>query len=52
MNLNNIATIIFSHPPIGSIGYKENEAIEKWGTEKVKTYRSKFVNMYYSPALT
>jgi glutathione reductase (NADPH) len=52
MCYDNIATIIFSHPPIGSIGLTEDAANKKWGDDKVKCYKSKFINMYYSPALT
>lgn len=50
--LENIATIVFSHPPIGSVGLTEEESKAKWGEDKVKTYKSKFINMHYSPALT
>lgn len=50
MNYNNIATVIFSHPPIGSVGLSEEDAKKKWGDDTIKTYRSKFINMYYSPA--
>jgi glutathione reductase (NADPH) len=52
MNYDNIATVIFSHPPIGSVGLTEELAKAKWGEEAVLCYRSKFVNMYYSPADT
>ena len=52
MCYDNIATVIFSHPPIGSVGLKEEEAVKKWGEDKVKCYRSKFINMFYSPAMT
>jgi glutathione reductase (NADPH) len=52
MNHNNVATVIFSHPPIGSVGFSEDDAVAKWGADKVKVYRSQFVNMFYSPALT
>jgi glutathione reductase (NADPH) len=50
MCYDNIATIIFSHPPIGCIGLTEEKAVEKWSAEKIKCYRSNFVNMFYSPA--
>ena len=48
MNHDNIATVIFSHPPIGAVGLTEAEAIEKWDQHSVKTYTSNFVNMHYS----
>ena len=50
MNYHNIPTVIFSHPPIGSVGLTEGQAIAKFGADKVKVYRSKFVNMFYSLA--
>ena len=52
MCYDNIATVIFSHPPIGSVGHTEESAIAKSGADKVKVYRSKFTNMFFSPALT
>ena len=52
MCYDNIATVIFSHPPIGCCGLTEEAAIAKYGADKVRAYRSKFINMYYSPALT
>ena len=50
MSYKNIATVIFSHPPIGSVGMTENEALKLFGDEKVKVYKSKFTNMFYSLA--
>lgn len=51
MNYNDIATVIFSHPPIGCVGLSEAQAVTKYGEAKIKVYRSKFVNMFYSLAL-
>lgn len=48
MDFSLIPTVIFSHPPIGVVGMSEQEAIEKFGEEKVKVYTSKFTNMFYS----
>lgn len=50
MCYDNIATVIFSHPPIGSVGLTEEAAVKKWGADNIKTYKSTFINMYYSPA--
>ena len=50
MCYDNIATVIFSHPPIGTCGMKEEDAIAKFGEENVKTFRSNFTNMFYSPS--
>lgn len=41
----NIPTVVFSHPPIGTVGMTEPEAIEEYG-EKVKCYTSEFTPMY------
>ena len=49
---DNVATIIFSHPTIGTVGLDEDKAIAKYGTENVKVYKESFINMFYSPAAT
>lgn len=38
-----VPTVVFSHPPIGSIGLNEQQAIETYGEENIKIYESKFV---------
>lgn len=50
LHYHQIPTVIFSHPPLGTIGYTEPEAIEKFGAENVKSYSSKFVNLLYAMA--
>jgi glutathione reductase (NADPH) len=50
MLYRNIPTVIFSHPPIGSIGMSENYAVNKFGETNIVIYRSSFVNMFYSPS--
>lgn len=50
LNYHQIPTVIFSHPPIGTIGYTEPEAVAKYGEENVKCYTSKFVNLLHSMA--
>ena len=52
MNYANIPTIIFSHPPIGTVGLSEKDALAKYGAERVEVFNSQFTNMYYSPAAT
>ena len=42
-----IATVVFSHPPIGTIGLTEEEARELHG-EDVTVYRAVFKPMYYA----
>ena len=46
LNYDNIPTVIFSHPPIGTVGLSEVEAIAKHGEENIKTYTSTFGSMY------
>lgn len=46
-NYENVPTVVFSHPPIGTIGLTSQKAIEKYGEENIKTYTSSFANMYY-----
>ncbi len=42
-----IPTVIFSHPPMGTVGMTEDAAREEYG-EAVKVYNSGFTSMYYS----
>lgn len=37
-----ICSAIFSHPPIGSVGLSENDAIKKFGIDHIKTYQTRF----------
>ncbi|KAI7889865.1 uncharacterized protein EV154DRAFT_513142 [Mucor mucedo] len=48
LDYENIPTVVFSHPTAGTIGYTEDQARAKFGDENVKTYTSKFTNMYFS----
>lgn len=41
----NIATVVFSHPPIGTVGLTESEARDSHG-ESVKVYQTRFTAMY------
>lgn len=38
--------MVFSHPPIGTIGLTEPEAVAEYGEDQVKVYRSQFTAMY------
>jgi len=42
-----IPTVIFSHPPMGTVGLTEAEARAEYG-ESVKCYSTAFTNMYYA----
>lgn len=46
MDYKDVATVIFSHPAIGSIGYSEEKATEVFGEDKIKVYHSTFTPMY------
>ncbi len=45
LDYENIATVVFSHPPIGTVGLTEGEARDQHG-EAVKVYQSRFTAMY------
>jgi glutathione reductase (NADPH) len=47
LDYENIPTVVFSHPPIGTVGLTEPQAIERFGAENVKVYTSGFVPLYY-----
>ncbi len=46
LDYNHIATVVFSHPVIGTVGLSETEAIEEYGTEQVRIYNSQFTALY------
>jgi glutathione reductase (NADPH) len=48
LDYDNIPTVVFTHPPVGTVGMSEREAEEEYGAENVKVYRSKFNPMYYA----
>lgn len=43
-----IPTVIFTHPPIATIGLTEEQTYEKYPDEKIKVYRSRFTPMYFA----
>ncbi|AFI86879.1 glutathione reductase [Aggregatibacter actinomycetemcomitans D7S-1] len=46
LDYNLVPTVVFSHPPIGTVGLTEPQAIEQYGAENVKVYKSGFTPMY------
>lgn len=46
LDYNNVPTVVFSHPPIGTVGLTEEKAIEQFGKDNVKVYSSSFTSMY------
>ncbi|KFO38188.1 glutathione reductase, mitochondrial isoform X2 [Fukomys damarensis] len=48
LDYDNIPTVVFSHPPIGTVGLTEDEAIHKFGKDNVKIYSTAFTPMYHA----
>lgn len=46
LDYNNIPTVVFSHPTIGTVGLTEPQAREEYGDDQVKVYQSSFTAMY------
>ncbi|CAD5249969.1 glutathione oxidoreductase [Alteromonas sp. 38] len=46
MDYSMIPTVVFSHPPIGTMGLTEPEAVEQYGEDNIKVYSSSFASMY------
>jgi glutathione reductase (NADPH) len=49
LDYKNIPTVIFGHPPIGTVGLSEEAARADFGPDAVKVFKSSFVPMYYAP---
>jgi len=47
LSYENIPTVVFSHPTIGTVGLTEPEARKKYG-DAVKIYKSSFRSLYFS----
>ena len=47
LDYENIPTVVFSHPPIGTVGLTEAVARERYG-DAVRIYQSRFINMRYA----
>lgn len=47
LSYENIPSVVFSHPPIGTVGLTEGQARELHG-ESVKVYQTRFVDMYHA----
>ena len=46
LDYNLVPTVIFTHPPIGTIGMSEMQAIAQYGEDSIKCYSSTFTPMY------
>lgn len=48
LEYNNIPSVVFAHPEVGSIGMTEPQAREAFGDSKIKIYQTNFTAMYYA----
>lgn len=46
LNYENVPTVVFSHPPIGTVGLTEPQARLRHGDDQVKIYHASFTAMY------
>lgn len=46
VNYDTISTVVFSHPPIGTVGLREEDAIKRYGSDQIKIYQTKFNPMF------
>lgn len=50
LDYNNIASVVFSHPALASVGLTERQASEQFGESAIKIYDSEFTPMIYAMA--
>jgi glutathione reductase (NADPH) len=43
-----IPTVVFSHPPIGTVGLSEQDAAERFPRQPIRVYKSEFVPMFHA----
>jgi glutathione reductase (NADPH) len=48
LDYENVATVMFSHPPVGTVGLTEPQAVLQYGLEAVKVYQAKFTPMLHA----
>ncbi|VBB27290.1 unnamed protein product [Acanthocheilonema viteae] len=48
LDYENIPSVVFSHPPLGTVGLTEAQAIEQYGKNNLTIYKTKFNSMYYA----
>ncbi len=46
LDYSGIATVVFSHPVIGTVGLTEAEAISEYGEDNITVYNSQFTALY------
>jgi glutathione reductase (NADPH) len=48
VDYSHIPTVVFSHPPIGTVGLTEAEAVTRYGKKNIKCYERSFVNLFHA----
>ena len=48
LDYSNVPSVVFSHPPIGTVGLTEKEAVQRYGKANVFKYQASFTNMYHA----
>lgn len=47
LDYHNIPSVVFTHPPVGTVGLTEPQAREQYG-DRVKVYQTRFTGMYHA----
>ncbi len=47
LDYENIPTVVFGRPPLGTVGLSEKAAAERYGADQLTVYRSSFVPLYH-----
>lgn len=48
LDYGQIPTVVFSHPPLGTVGLTEDEARERHGDDGIKVYRTEFTPLVHA----
>jgi len=48
LDYQNIPTVVFGHPPVGTVGLTEQAARDDYGDEAVTVFKSSFIPMYHA----